>query len=608
MNAFSKYHPSPAGRRKLLSLSLTTILSLAIVGVVAGQSGSAPSEPPDAAAGLSVHAERCANCHGAQGLGDGELAAGLPNPPAAHAAPEYIREAVPAEMFDLVTNGRVEKGMPPFGPASSNPLVDRERWDVIAAIYSLGTPLESVEQGGLVYEENCQACHGEDGRGEGPDATGSDAPGVDLADPAYWSNISNQSLFEILDDPGRIAAHDYVLAEEELWQVIDFARTYGYHYTDALAAFRPLESAAVGGQVRNGTTGENVGSEATVHLRAFTQDLQTTLTMSQTADAEGNYFFELSDVPQDWFFRVSVDYGGLDFGSDFAQLTFDEPEATLPVIVYEKSDDPSAVNIQQLHLILSFAEDSVVVSELYVASNIDPTVFAGTTGDPKQGTFEFSVPEGAVDLSFQRGFGNIDSFIPANEIVATENGWADTLPLRTGLGSLNMLVQYALPYDGGATIEHALNYPAETVSLVLPDVGVALDEADGWLNTGRQTMETGSFDTFAQSALPAGSTLTLSLDGNARAAPSSANSLIRDNSTELIIGAGAALLVIGLAAFTVRRWRSEPDPEMSRDEMLQAIAELDAEFEAGAISESEYISEREWLKEALLEVWDEEEA
>ena len=608
MNALDKYHLSPAGRRTLLSLSLTIILALVVAGAAVGQSGSAPDETPDAAAGLRIHAERCANCHGAQGLGDGELASGLPNPPAAHAAPEYLRPAVPAEMFDLVSNGRVEMGMPPFGPASSNPLGDAEIWDVIAAIYSLGTPIENVEQGAVVYEENCLACHGENGRGDGAEATGADAPTIDLAEPAYWSAISNQALFEILGDSARTPAHDYVLADEELWQVVDYARTFGYHYTDALAAIRPLESAVVGGQISNGTTGESVGSEATVHLRAFTQDLQTTLTMSQTADAEGNYFFKLNDVPQDWFFRVSVDYGGLDFGSDFAQLTFDEPEADLPVIVYEKADDPSAVRIQQLHLILSFAEESVLVSELYVASNIDPTVFAGASGDPEEGTFEFSVPEGAVDLSFQRGFGGIDSFIPANEVIATENGWADTLPLRPGLGSLNMLVQYALPYGDGAVIEHALNYEAESMSLVLPDVGVTLDEADGWVNSGRQTLETGSFNTFTQSALPAGSTMKLTLDGRARAAPSSANSLIRDNSTELIIGAGAALLVIGLALFTVRRWRSEPGPEMSREELLQAIADLDAEFEAGEITESEYNDEREWLKEALLEIWDEEEA
>ena len=283
--------------------------------------------------------------------------------------------------------------------------------------------------------------------------------------------------------------------------------------------------------------------------------------MTETVDAEGNYHFDLNDVPQEWFFRVSVDYDGLDFGSDFAQLTFDEPEADLPVIVYERSADPSAVNIQQLHLILSFAEDSLLVSELYVASNIGPTVFTGTSGDPEQGTFEFSVPDEAMwTCPFNGDLALSIPLSPPTRSVATESGWADTLPLRPGLGSLNMLVQYALPYDDSATIEHALNYPAESMSLVLPEVGVSLDEADGWVNTGRQTLETGSFATYAQSNLPAGSAMRLSLDGRPSAPASSTNSLIRDNSTELIIGAGAALLVIGLAVFTVSRWRREPAP------------------------------------------------
>ncbi|UCG26299.1 MAG: c-type cytochrome, partial [Chloroflexota bacterium] len=265
----------------LILAALAIMLLLPFVRGVAGQSQSIPTEPPTAAAGLNVHGERCANCHGPVGLGDGELAANLPNPPVAHGSLEYLRSAVPADMFDTVTNGRIPQGMPPFGPDSSDPLGDGERWDVIAAIYTFGTPIESVGDGRDLYLENCLSCHGEEGQGDGPDAGELDTSAGDLSSLAFWFTTSNQAVFNTLAGGG-IAAHEDLadLNEEELWSVVDYMRTFSYDYTDSLAAFRPLAEATISGAVVNGTTGEPLAEESTALLRAFTQDLDITLTMT----------------------------------------------------------------------------------------------------------------------------------------------------------------------------------------------------------------------------------------------------------------------------------------------------------------------------------------
>ena len=161
--------------RRILPVSLFIaicsigFLTLPLTEAIA-QSGNLPAEEPDTTAGLPIYEERCANCHGEQGLGDGELAAGLPSPPTAHASPEYLRMAFPSSMFDTVTEGRIDQGMPPFGPSSSNPLTDVDRWALVATIYSMGTPIDSVENGQTLYEENCLVCHGATGAGDGPDA------------------------------------------------------------------------------------------------------------------------------------------------------------------------------------------------------------------------------------------------------------------------------------------------------------------------------------------------------------------------------------------------------------------------------------------------------
>lgn len=588
----------------MIIASLSVILFLVFAGGVFAQG---PAEPPDAAAGLPIHEERCATCHGQTGQGDGELAANLPNTPAAHGSTEYLRTAVPAEMFDVITNGRVPQGMPPFGPESSNPLSDTERWDIIATIYSFGTPLESVELGKVIYEENCLACHGVGGSGDGPEATDLDADPGDLASLDYWFNTSNQSVYDILASSDQIPVHQYDLSDEDLRSVVDYMRTFSYGYADALSPFRPLESASVSGQVINGTTGDILDADATALLRAFTQDLEITLTMSDTLGADGRFIFALTDVPQDWFFRVGLTYDGVEFGSDFGQVTSDQPDLDLPITVYDKTVDPSSITVQQMHLILVFDQNQVVVNELYVVGNNEAAVFVGETGDPEEGTFRLTLPEGAEQLSFQRGFGSVDSFIPATEVIQTDSGWADTLPLRPGMGSLTMLVQYTLPYDDGLTISRPVNYDTNNVNLVVPEVGVSLAEGDGWVSGGSQTMEGGTVASYAQMNIPAGQELVINLEGRPRSVNPATANVVGDNTLELVIGLGAAALVVGIAAVAIRRWRLEPEEEyLDRDKLLQEMADLDDAYEAGEIGEADYLSQRQEIKDELMAIWEDQ--
>jgi hypothetical protein len=495
--------------------------------------------------------------------------------------------------------------MPPFGPDSSDPLSDAERWDLIATLYSFGTPVEKVEAGQLVYEENCLACHGEEGLGDGPDADGLETTPGDLAALDFWFKISNQNVFDSLANGNQVREHEYELDDEALHSVVDYMRTFSYGHADVLAALRPLETASVSGQAINATTGEPLTDETTALLRAFTRDLDITLTMSQTLNAEGYYIFDLNDVPQDWFFRISLTHDDVEFGSDFGQVTFDQPELDLPVTVYDKTSDPSRITVQQMHTFLDFSDDQLTVSELYVVSNEDNSVFVGESGDPAGGTFEFSVPDGAEQLIFQRGFGSIDSFIPATEIIETESGWADTLPLRPGPGTLTLLVQYSLPYDGEVALAHPLNYATFSVNLVLPDVGVTLDESSGWVNGGTQAMEGGSVTSYQQLALPAGSELVLNLEGQPRAGGTSTINLVSDNALELAIGFAAALVVAGIAAVVIRRWRLDSGDEiLDRDELLQEIADLDDAYEAGEIGEADYHRDREAILADLKAIWE----
>jgi mono/diheme cytochrome c family protein len=612
------------GRRRMAFLALIAVFLLSSAGAVLAQSASVPSAPPDAASdalsGRAVFNDKCAGCHGLLALGDGEAVSELGgNMPTALADPDFLRAAVPGELFGVITEGRVEKLMPPFGAGTENvdPLPETQRWDVIAYIYSLGTPEESVALGRLVYDENCLACHGSEGLGDGPQAGDLENDPGNLSDPSYWSQVSNQKIFDILSSGSQIPEHEYGvgdngLAEDEIWSAIDYIRTLSYVYLDAQAPFKPLDAATVFGNIVNGTTGEAFAEDdASAELRGYNQDLVETLVMTTMVDAEGGFIFELTDVPPDQFYRVGISYGGVEFGSDFGGVTPTDPELELPITVFETSSDPSVVSIDRLHQILSFFEGGVSVSEIYFVNNDSNSVYVGESGNPDEGTFEMVLPGDAQEIAFQRAFGSLENFIPANEVVFTGQGWADTFPLRPGPGTLIMLASYVLPYEEGVTISHPILYSASEVNLVLPDAGVSLSDKEDWEDLGQREMGTANVSNYRKIDVPAGAIMTLNLEGEPDLESATSSILALDAQSELLIGIGIAVVVIGVAGVFVWRWRQEPvDAELydhyDREELLQAIADLDDDYELGRVSDQRYQAEREQLKSELVALWEEE--
>lgn len=93
-----------------------------------------PNTQPDIAAGALIYAEKCAACHGLEGLGDGELADGLAFAPAPLGDPEFAQAADPFEWYRAVTIGNLDRLMPGFVS-----LTDQQRWNVVGYALSLGS-------------------------------------------------------------------------------------------------------------------------------------------------------------------------------------------------------------------------------------------------------------------------------------------------------------------------------------------------------------------------------------------------------------------------------------------------------------------------------------
>ncbi|HQF70438.1 MAG TPA: c-type cytochrome, partial [Promineifilum sp.] len=610
--------------RRLLIAAPVLLAALALLlWPAAGQAQDPvlPAATPDGFPGLELFAGRCANCHGETGAGDGELILQAGNQPPMPFDAAYIQQAMPSVMFDQITNGEAAVGMPPFGPASSNPIDDAGRWNLVAAVYSLATSPENVAAGQEVYAANCAACHGDAGQGDGPDAATTDPAAGPLTDVAYWFNRSNDTVVADLA-PGVVPAHAYDLPATDLQRVVDFARTFSYVYADPAVLNEPIAAGTITGVLTNGSSGQALANTA-VTLRAFTAELEETLTLTTTTGTDGAFQFDVTDTPPGWVYIVNAAYDGLSFNSGADQLSRTRTALDMPVTVFDKTTDATAISIAQLHVVMEFAEDLIQVSQLYIFSNAAQAVYVGPTGNPAEGVVEVAVPEGAQNLTFQRSFGAMDSFLAANDFVATARGWADPLPLRPGETSLTLLVRYALPYVDGLTITHPVFYNTASGAIILPDNGVDVVGAD-WVEGAPQTFGEGEvFRNFGRAGLAAGDALTIQLEGrpsvinDATTGQAVAN---RDTTSELLIGGGALLLAAVGGIFLWRYWQGRQEESAyeeapayaapaaapglgQRDDLLRRIAALDDAFENGRLQEADYRAQREELKQQLAAVW-----
>ncbi len=113
-----------------------------------------PASAPQVQNGAAIFAERCAPCHGSAGLGDGPQSMQLPVSVPGIGLPEVARDAAPADWFKIVTQGNLDRFMPPFVGSLS----DQDRWDVVAYAMSLHTTADQVERGRSVVEADCAQC------------------------------------------------------------------------------------------------------------------------------------------------------------------------------------------------------------------------------------------------------------------------------------------------------------------------------------------------------------------------------------------------------------------------------------------------------------------
>lgn len=577
-----------------------------------------PLVPPDPRQGETIYREKCAPCHGEQGMGDGPQAAQLPVPVPALADPKRAREANPVAWFRMVTEGNIERYMPGFRSLS-----ERQRWDVVAYVLSLSLSSSSLKRGAEVYAQNCQSCHGPEGRGNGPQAVALSTKISDWrSEPGILAGYSLRDMFARIQNGTTtgMPAFGETLSEADIWAAAEYVRYLSFA-SDSVAPAptkadtptvsgtpesvviptpltTPPSSVAlltVKGQVNNATLGTPL-SDVEVHLLAF-DGMSTVFERSTRTDSEGRFIFTDVEVQPSRILLATVKFQGLSFESQAyhvqdQDLAAPDQPIDLSVAVYETTTDPTVLQAERMHVFLDILnQERLQVVELLLYTNAgDRVLVAAQPGDP---VFTVALPTGAENLQFQDG-------LLGERYVETSNGFGDTEPVYPGMNN-QLLFAYELPLTRQVSLAIPVPMSVEAVVVMAPQEGVTLS-GPRLQAMGTRQVQGMTLQVYTASALEAGSTLNLTL-GLRQTFPWRLN---LTTGSGLILGLTVFILVaVGLGWWYWRQTRltRQPEPvEVETDDataILDAIIALDDLYRAGELPEEAYRTRREELKARL---------
>lgn len=560
-----------------------------------------PASAPDIQNGALIFAERCAPCHGLSGLGDGPQSMQLPVSVPGIGLPEGARKAAPAAWFKTVTQGNLDRFMPPFAGALS----DKERWDVVAYALTLHTTEEQLARGKSLVEADCPDC------------------GAAFADQTRMAALSEADLVNIIrNGEAGIPAFGSSYSDEDAYAAAAHLRRLSFSEpapmadeTSAVADASPVAQATPAEGTPAATTtaavagiGEVSGSVAvsapgqadglTVTLHGFdhgadqTSGPEEVLTISGPVAADGTYRFENVEMPLNRIFLADVDYAGIKYRSEFESAGEGSTSISLPPIsVYEPSTDVSLLQLDQVHVYTDFATAGTVqVLEIFAfTNNSDKAVIISTDGV----TIPFiPLPAGAVNQGYEAGQDSA-SFVAAD----------DGLAVVPSDQPYSIIAFFNLPYERSLDFQQSLAVDTRSVLLLVPD-GIKV-ESELFASEGMQVIENDNYQEYSAADLASGSTLSFTLSGRPRS--SSATGL--DARQGWLIGGaalGLALILGGIFLYVRDRRTAATDEEeaefQTTDEVLDAILALDDLHRAGKISDSAHKRRRDELKDVLRQL------
>jgi mono/diheme cytochrome c family protein len=536
-----------------------------------------------------------------------------------------------------VTDGRLEKFMPGF----QGSLDDRQRWDVVAYVYTLSATPQQVETGKTLYTAECASCHGNTGKGDGTKASGANL--VDWVKQERLSQLSEVDMDAVIS-AGKGDMPGYAnLSQDQLAALTAYIRSLTFSNannqqasaagtpdattapgtpspsvetptaSDTLApgqtpaaadTLSPGQTPAAAGKVTiqgkiSGQNGLKVPGGLAVSLISY-EGMNQVGENKGVSGNDGSYSFEV-DKKTGLTYMVQVTYNDFTFNSDILHDTdIKNGVGELPVAIYETTPDTAGLSIDRMHVFFDFTKPATVqVAELFIVSNPGQKVIVA--GGPDKPVLTFKVPSGAANLQFEGG-------ALGDRFIQTADGFGDLAAIAPGQGQHQVLFSYELPYDNKLSFSIPVPMAVSAAVVMMPQGGVQLQS--GQLQaSGSKDVQGLTYELFTGSNLAAGSELALSLSGKVQDV-SGAAVTTSSSTTGLLIGLGVfgvVLVVAGVWLFRKRaqvRIAAEPDEETeaqpdNEEALVDAILALDDLYQAGKLPEDAYRARRAELKDRL---------
>jgi mono/diheme cytochrome c family protein len=553
-----------------------------------------PATALDIANGAVIYMEKCAPCHGDTGFGDGQQGQQLPVSVAAFALPETAHKASPAGWFTVVTQGNLDRFMPPF-----NSLNDQERWDVTAYALTLHTTPEQIEMGRALFEDNCAGCENQ------------------FTDQAMMAALSADDLVRIMrNGEGDIPAFGADFTEEQAFAVTAYLRTRTFASPVAPTsvpvtgtATSPNETAqpeltpgavtmgTVGGAIDN-QSGMPLPADLTVMLKGFEHGEDPSagpqqVTIAETSvHADETFLFENIELPANRLYLAEVTLEGITYQSDYTVVETGMTAVTLlPITVHATTQDHSLLRVDALQMYFDYAnEQNVQILAVYSITNpSDRTVIVKL--DELQKVPFIEMPNNVASIGYEASPDSAP-FVPL----------VDGFAMPPSEASYGLIAFASLPKADEIEIEQPAILPIAEVMLLLPSGVVA--EGPTLTDNGPHQFDGGSFNMYTSTGIAANESISFTLlgsPGDISVAPN-----ILQNQT-LLFGVGA----FGLALIAAGVWMYLRDRNLAnehgdehagledREAIMDSIIALDDLHRAGKLSDEAYKTRRNELKNSL---------
>ncbi len=619
-------------RLRIILLFVVSIL-LTGCGGLAGEPGIVstealptitPTSPPDlgyppARASLDRGAaifggqQGCWLCHGIDGKGGGPTASQIQCPLPDFTAVDNARSTALTAWFAIVSNGTNGGQTCPM-PAWKGLLDEQQRWDVTSYIYSLHYTPDLLAQGKTIWDQNCAVCHGTTGAGDGPKAKESARPVPNFTNPAYLIPHSDTDLWKTVTNglgPVMPAFKD-TLNDNARWAVVAYARSLSWEGTlsasttpSATAAATAVATAQipdtatidVTGKITNKThAAPKLPADQPLTLRVIDTSgtsLRDVLRLDGKIAADGTFSFANVQRQNGMVYIVTLQYAGLlQTSTPIRLVSGSGPSLDLSFDIYEVTADPAVIQIAQAGIFFLPAGQTMEVQEGLSFNNTSDRIFLTnqtiTSGD--RVSIELPLPADAQQVK-------ISQDLTQQYLVTARNN----LPVVQGIqpiypgAATPLQFSYTLPSSAHVDFASPVGYSVQSLAVYTPQTSNLVVESADFTPGQPLQLQDGLYSTYTlQTPLKAGDSLRFSVEGPEQQTTDRRNVL----AVVLLV---AALVILGtvFAMFRLNQ-RTAPAPVVSAfDRLVQAIAELDEQFEQGKIPQDQYEAERARLKAEL---------